>query len=87
MLRCPLMSPGKYQPKDAMNSPRFSQPATFMRLPYVPELEDVDIALTGIAYDGRDVLPAGSSVWPEGDTRTVVADPSLQPDFGILPVR
>ena len=58
------MSPGKYQPKDSMNSPRFSQPATFMRLPYVPDPEDVDIALTGIAYDGGTSYRPGARFGP-----------------------
>ncbi len=47
-----------------MNSPRFSQPATFMRLPYVPDLEDVDIALTGIAYDGGTSYRPGARFGP-----------------------
>ena len=34
----------KYQPLDAMEYPRFEGIRTFMRLPHVTELEDVDFA-------------------------------------------
>ena len=48
------MKKGKYQPRDSMQSPRFSQPATFMRLPHVVDLTDVDIALVGM-YVSLDI--------------------------------
>ncbi len=32
--------------------PRYQEIATFMRAPYVPSIEDVDIAMYGIPYDG-----------------------------------
>ena len=53
-----------YQPRDSMRSPRFSQPATFMRLPYVPDLKNVDIALLGIAYDGGTSYRPGTRFGP-----------------------
>lgn len=36
---------------DAKFTPRFSQPATFLRAPLTSNLDDVDIALIGIPYD------------------------------------
>jgi guanidinopropionase len=37
---------------DAMNKPRYSGVATFMRAPQVTSAADVDIALIGVPYDG-----------------------------------
>lgn len=39
----------KYDPKLA---PRYSELPTFMRAPYVPELDGVDIAMVGVPFDG-----------------------------------
>ncbi|MET3792527.1 agmatinase [Aquamicrobium terrae] len=36
---------------DAKVTPRFSQPATFLRAPLKSDLDDIDIALMGIPYD------------------------------------
>jgi guanidinopropionase len=48
--------PGQFQPNstpmDAMNKPRYSGVATFMRAPQVTSAADVDIALIGVPYDG-----------------------------------
>ena len=45
--------PDNYQPRDSMRSPRFSQPATFMRLPYVRALKGVDV----VGFDLVEVTP------------------------------
>ncbi len=37
---------------DPLYEPRYQEIATFMRAPYRPDLDDVDIALYGVAYDG-----------------------------------
>ena len=37
---------------DPMLEPRYQEIATFMRAPYRPDLDDVDIALYGVPYDG-----------------------------------
>ena len=39
-------------PRDGFVSPRFGQPATFMRLPVVESAQGLDVALIGIPYDG-----------------------------------
>ena len=39
-------------PADPRFEPRYQEIATFMRAPYVPGMEGVDIALYGIPYDG-----------------------------------
>ena len=37
---------------DEMLEPRYQELATFMRAPYRPDLDDVDIAMYGVPYDG-----------------------------------
>ena len=39
------------QPLDSFEVPRFSGLATFMRTPYVPDAEGIDIALVGVPFD------------------------------------
>ncbi|HEY7526869.1 MAG TPA: agmatinase [Candidatus Limnocylindria bacterium] len=41
----------RYVPEDSLQSPRFTGPATFARLPYVRTLEGVDLAIVGVPFD------------------------------------
>ncbi len=52
------------QPLDAFRSPRFGQPATFMRLPHVREPGRLDVALIGIPYDGGTSYRPGARFGP-----------------------
>jgi len=52
------------QPRDAFRSPRFSQPPTFMRLPYRTDLEGVDVALIGIPFDSGTTYRPGTRLGP-----------------------
>jgi len=52
------------QPVDALLYPRFSGIATFMRLPYVPRAEELDIAIIGIPYDGGATYRPGPRFGP-----------------------
>jgi agmatinase len=56
----------RYGPPDAFETPRFSGPRTFMRLPYVRDLEGVDAAIVGIPTDGAVVYRSGARFGPEG---------------------
>jgi agmatinase len=56
----------RYGPPDAFETPRFSGPRTFMRLPYVRDLDDVDAAVVGIPTDGAVVYRSGARFGPEG---------------------
>ena len=56
----------RYGPPDAFDTPRFSGPRTFMRLPHVRDLEDVDVAIVGIPTDGAVVYRSGARFGPEG---------------------
>ena len=41
----------KYEPLNAMEYPRFEGIRTFMHLPHVTDLTDVDFALVGVPFD------------------------------------
>jgi agmatinase len=56
----------RYGPLDAFETPRFSGPRTFMRLPYVRDLEGVDVAIVGVPTDGAVVFRSGARFGPEG---------------------
>lgn len=52
------------QPRDAFKSPRFSQPATFMRLPHSTDLAGVDVALLGVPFDSGTSYRPGARLGP-----------------------
>jgi agmatinase len=56
----------RYGPPDAFETPRFSGPRTFMRLPHVRDLDGVDVAVVGIPTDGAVVYRSGARFGPEG---------------------
>ena len=56
----------RYGPPDSFETPRFSGPRTFMRLPHVRDLEGVDVAIVGIPTDGAVVYRSGARFGPEG---------------------
>ena len=56
----------QYGPPNAFETPRFSGPRTFMRLPHVRDLEGVDVAIVGIPTDGAVVYRSGARFGPEG---------------------
>lgn len=55
-----------YGPTDAMIYPRFSGIRTFMRLPHVTDLTDVDFAIIGIPFDTGATFRVGARFGPEG---------------------
>ena len=56
----------RYGPPNPFETPRFSGPRTFMRLPHVHDLEGVDVAIVGIPTDGAVVYRTGARFGPEG---------------------
>lgn len=56
----------KYGPLNAMEYPRFEGVRTFMRLPYVTDLTDVDFALVGVPFDTGGTFRVGARFGPEG---------------------
>jgi agmatinase len=56
---------GRYAPADAFRHPRFSGVRTYMRLPYVTDLEDVDVAVLGLPFDTATSFRSGARFGPE----------------------
>ena len=53
-----------YMPTDALVSPRFCGIKTFMRTPHVTDLEDVDVAITGVPFDTATTYRTGARFGP-----------------------
>jgi agmatinase len=52
------------QPVDALAYPRFSGVPTFMRLPHIPQPEELDIAIVGVPFDGGTTYRPGPRFGP-----------------------
>lgn len=55
----------KYQPKDSFKSPRFCGVRTFMRLPAIEVLKDVDFLICGIPFDTAGSYRIGTRFGPQ----------------------
>jgi len=53
-----------HQPRPSFTSPRFAQPATFMRLPHVTDPKGLDVAIVGVPFDGGTSYRPGSRYGP-----------------------
>ena len=56
--------PDNPQPLDALVTPRYGSIPTFMRLPHVTDLSQLDIALAGVPWDGGTTNRAGARHGP-----------------------
>ena|SRR5205823_1008480 len=54
----------EFQPLDSAVIPRFAEPATFMRTPYVQSYAGLDIALVGVPFDLGSTNRAGARHGP-----------------------
>ena len=52
------------QQRDSSKSPRFAQPATFMRLPHQTDLAGVDVAMLGVPFDSGTSYRSGARLGP-----------------------
>jgi agmatinase len=55
----------RYAPADAFRNPRFSGVRTYMRLPYVTDLDGVDVAVMGLPFDTATSFRSGARFGPE----------------------
>jgi agmatinase len=55
----------RYEPVDALAFPRFEGISTFMRLPNVQDLTDVDVAIVGIPFDTGVTYRVGARFGPQ----------------------
>jgi agmatinase len=53
-----------HQPRQSFKSPRFAQPATFMRLPHVEDARGLDVAIVGVPFDGGTSYRPGARLGP-----------------------
>ncbi len=53
-----------FQPRPSFQSPRFAQPATFMRLPHVEDPHGLDVAVVGVPFDGGTSYRPGTRFGP-----------------------
>ena len=53
-----------HQPRASFTSPRFAQPATFMRLPHVEDPRGLDVAIVGVPFDGGTSYRPGARLAP-----------------------
>ena len=53
------------EPPDATESPRFTGPRTFARLPHTTDLDGVDAAVYGMPWDGSTSFRSGARFGPE----------------------
>jgi agmatinase len=56
----------RFGPPDALETPRYAGIRTFMRVPHVRELDDVDVAVVGIPTDDAVSFRSGARLGPEG---------------------
>jgi agmatinase len=61
----PEMTTPRYGPADSWQTPRFSGPRTFMRLPHVETTVDVDLAVVGVPTDDAVSYRSGARFGPE----------------------
>jgi agmatinase len=54
----------RYRPADSLESPRFTGPSTFARLPNIRTLEDVDVAIVGVPFDTGVTYRVGGRFGP-----------------------
>jgi agmatinase len=73
----------RYGPPDAADAPRFSGPRTFMRLPYVRDLDGVDLAIVGVPTDDAVVFRTGARFGPEGIRSASVMLRNYNPMLGV----
>lgn len=55
----------KYKQDPTFSQPRFSGISTFMRLPHVKTLEDVDVAVVGVPFDTGQTFRTGARLGPQ----------------------
>ncbi|MBA3876021.1 MAG: agmatinase [Anaerolinea sp.] len=75
----------RYTPADSLQSPRFTGPVTFARLPHVRTLEDVDVALVGVPFDTGVTYRVGGRFGPGAVRDASVMLRPYNPNLEIAP--
>jgi agmatinase len=75
----------RYVPEDSLQSPRFTGPATFARLPFVRTLEDVDLAVVGVPFDTGVTYRVGGRFGPNAVRAASVMLRPYNPNLDVKP--
>jgi len=75
----------RYVPEDSLQSPRFTGPATFARLPHVRTLDDVDVAIVGVPFDTGVTYRVGGRFGPNAVRAASVMLRPYNPNLDIEP--
>jgi agmatinase len=75
--------PGRFQPTDAREIPRFAGIKTFMRLPHVTATDGVDVAAVGIPFDTGTSFRPGPRFGPEAIRSASALLRPFHPAYGI----
>ena len=75
----------RYVPEDSLQSPRFTGPSTFARLPYIRTLDDVDLAIVGVPFDTGVTYRVGGRFGPNAVRAASVMLRPYNPNLDIKP--
>jgi agmatinase len=75
----------RYGPADSLKSPRFTGPSTFARLPYVTDLDGVDLAITGVPFDTGVSYRVGGRFGPAAVREASMMLRPYNPNVGVAP--
>jgi len=75
----------RYVPEDSLQSPRFTGPATFARLPYIRTLEEVDVAIVGVPFDTGVTYRVGGRFGPNAVRAASVMIRPYNPNLRVSP--
>jgi agmatinase len=75
----------RYGPADSLKSPRFTGPSTFARLPYITDLEGVDLAVTGVPFDTGVTYRVGGRFGPGAVREASMMLRPYNPNLGVAP--
>jgi arginase family enzyme len=77
------VTPKRYAPADSSQTPRFTGPRTFMRLPHVEATQDVDVAIVGVPIDDAVSFRSGARFGPEAIRSASVLLRPYSPSLGV----
>ena len=75
----------RYVPEDSLQSPRFTGPSTFARLPYVRTLDEVDVAVVGVPFDTGVTYRVGGRFGPNAVRAASVMLRPYNPNLDVKP--
>jgi agmatinase len=75
----------RYVPEDSLQSPRFTGPSTFARLPLVRDLVDVDVAIVGVPFDTGVTYRVGGRFGPNAVRAASVMLRPYNPNLDVKP--